>query len=205
MKFLTKTKWVSYEQLVIPSWALKDDFYDDDERERFLSSLEEGTTPLHAAQMSEKPKSDKFEICDGVHRGKLIIEQKIERVPIYDHGRVSKADRQKIALRYVWQFNADTQSIAKVIRELASDKNGTLDEMVLTELKESLQFDEAEINRMLASLEIDVSDSDDEIDNSDDDEIDDEPECRKQRKNKNQTRRVQCPHCRRHFNVEGGY
>lgn len=199
MKFLTKTKWIKYDQLVIPSWALKDDFYDDDERERFTASLEDGTTALHAAQLKEKPKSSIYEVCDGVHRAKLIIEQKIERVPIYDHGRISKAERQKIALRYAWQFQTDTQSVAAVLRELAGGKDGDVDEMLLTELKTSLQFDDSEINRMLASLEIDAHNDDDEIDDATDDEIDEEPKRRTQRKNK--ARRVKCPHCEKHFNL----
>lgn len=171
--------------LRVPDWAIKTSFSSDEERERFIASVQEGYTPLHVAECEEARGI--YEIVDGVHRFEALEVLGEKSIPCYDHGRLSLIERKALAVRYAWNFSRDHNAFAHVLKDLQ--------ELDATLLNWS-PVEQTELTRLIAELNDDLPLFDDE------EEYMPKPTPPKAEVNKSRAlKTVTCPHCSREFNL----
>lgn len=152
--FVGKPVFVPVARLRLAPWNYKAE-PDKWMLERFTESLRRGVTPLHVAECFERPEDDTLlEVCDGNNRLKALKALGVKRILVYNHGRLALPARKEIALRYnaTW-FIEETVPLAECLRDV-------LDE--LPDVSLALPYEQAEIDRLLAALNVDLVDPEEE-------------------------------------------
>jgi len=187
--FLSKLAWIDTDDLQKAPWNFKAAATDPELINRFKASLERGVTPLQAAEREEEPGV--YEICDGNHRLDALCEMGFKKILVFDHGKKTLAQRKELGLRYNgdWFF-AEAIPLAECLRDVIEATDDTV--------IETLSYDEPELDRLLAVLNIDLNtvDGDDDLLGG----ADTKPEAGKVRKEKS-VKTVECPHCGKAFNL----
>lgn len=164
---------------------------DDDLNARFDESLQRGKiTPLHVATCAEsKSVPKRIEACDGNHRVLRLRHLGVTRVAVWNHGELTLAQRQEVAMRYngAW-FPLHTGNLNEVIKNLSD---------VLPEAFEGLALTAADIDHAMASLKVDTHTA-----VFDDDEEEPLAEVQPKRVPEKQ-QKIKCPHCKKEFVVKG--
>ena len=154
---------------------------------RFAKSMEHGITPIHVATCLESPEIS--EVCDGNHRLAYIKEAFPEatKIPVFNHGVCTLAERQQIAVRYNAQWFTELAiPLAECLKHIDTD----IPDAVL-----SLPYSEPEWDRAIAALNVDLSPPP-----SDEEDWDDKPtESPTVRKEKS-VKTIVCPECGATFN-----
>jgi len=187
--FLATLAWIDTADLVKAPWNFKAAATDPELVTRFKASLERGVTPLQAAERTEEPGV--YEICDGNHRLDALCEMGFKKILVFDHGKKTLAQRKELGLRHNGEwFFAEAIPLAECLRDVID----ATDDAVI----ETLSYDEPELDRLLAVLNIDLNPvvSDDDLLGSGTEKS----EAGKVRKEKS-VKTVECPHCGKAFNL----
>jgi len=122
---------VNIGQLMAAEWNYK---IDDEYKERkFLQSLKTNGLiyRMVVAQRAETPDDDKYEVCDGNHRLRVLKAAGIKKVEVYNMGRLSLAQRQRLAVELnEWTFEIDHLALSGVLNNIITEFE--LDDVVLT-------------------------------------------------------------------------
>jgi len=181
---LHKITWCDTDNLHIAPWNWKPLHVDEDVAARFQESLKKGVTPLHVAECEEEP--DTLEICDGNHRYAALRALGLKKLPVYHHGKLTRAERMDLAVRLngTW-FISETISLAQCLREITE---------AMPDAEDALPQDANELTRLLATLNMDLPEQE-------------FPAEKKQAAPKARGGRVSnvktivCPHCGKEFSV----
>ena len=179
--------WLDATVLRSAPWNYKTDG-GEELRERFRRSLEQGVTPLHVAKVEGE---DAYEVCDGNHRLEELRAIGAKRILCFTHGELPLAERKALAVRYNAQwFHAETVPLAECLRDITEAIPG---------IEDTLSYDEVDLSRMIAALNIDLASNDAAPLDDEEEEL---PGPRKGHTRKEKSVKViECPHCGREFNV----
>ena len=187
--FLSTLVWFDIGDVKKAPWNFKADATDPELVTRFKASLERGVTPLQVAQREEE--RDVYEVCDGNHRLDALREMGVLRILAFNHGLKTIAERKELGLRYNGEwFFPEAVPLAECLRDVIE----ATEELVIP----TLSYDEPELDRLLAVLNIDLTplpDNDDLLGGEGASSV-----AGKVRKEKS-VKTVECPHCGKAFNL----
>lgn len=109
-----------------------------------------------------------YEVVNGNHRLDNLLELGKKFVVAFDHGKISTAEAQRIAIETnETKFEADTMKLAELIVEIQQDYD-------LADLEETMPYSEGELKHFAELLNFDL---DDLVDNNLTQEIKNESDC----------------------------
>lgn len=196
IEFFTNVALVDTSTLSAPDWNYKTEG-DEESLARFEQSLLAGKmTPLHAAACAESP--GRIEVFDGAHRLGICRKHRLKKVPIWNHGTLTLAQRQRLSLQYngAW-FGTEAVKLAEALEIVLEEQPNAAD---------MLPFDSIELDQAIAALNLDA-----DLNFSGEDDDEEELVVSKKRTAKNDSKhntkatkkatRIECPQCKHKFNV----
>jgi len=125
-----------------------------------------------------------YEVVNGNHRYDALCSLGAEKAVCYNLGKISDAQARRIAVETnETRFDTDSVKLAEVLKEIS-------EEFDLSELAETMPFDEDEIQHHINLLDFDW----DSFNTGDKDDIEDGEEL--------EINLVKCPHCNKEFELK---
>jgi len=140
---IQKVEMEKAENLDYADWNYKDD--EIHKMEKFAKSIENNslTYGLIVAQREETPNDNKWEVCDGNHRLRVLKEHfNLDSIPVYKMGRLSLEERIRISLELnLWSFQTDKVKLSECFE--------TISAFGLDDLQETQPYTESQMQAII--------------------------------------------------------